>query len=68
MVTDRSPKGSEIERLVLQYRRLNSRFSLIKRLARAAEWLEGHDERLAVRGVYSDLGENGPTSARTFFG
>lgn len=49
-------KDSEIERLVLAYRLKEQEIREDQTVGSAADWNEGHDERIAVRGVYTDLG------------
>ena len=49
-------KGSDTERLVLEYRALEQTIREDQTVGTVAEWHEGHDERMAIRGVYTDLG------------
>ena len=51
-------QGSETERLVLAYRAKEREIREDQTVGTVAEWQEGHDERLAVRGVYTDLGNS----------
>lgn len=53
-------KGSELERLVQEYRSRESEIQADQTVGSAAEWLEGRDDPLAIRGVYTDLGEAVP--------
>lgn len=59
-------KGSASERLVLEYRRHEAEIQADQTVGSAAEWLEGQDERLAVRGVYTDLGQTVPRARVRF--
>ncbi len=59
-------KGSEIERLVLEYRAKEQEIREDQTVGTAAEWNEGLDERIAVRGVYTDLGSPVPRARVRF--
>ena len=50
--------GSEIDRLVQEYRRVEKTLQPDRTVGSAADWNEGHDERLGIRGSYTELGES----------
>ncbi len=54
------PKDSAIERLVLRYREQEKLIQPDQTVGSVAEWNEAQDDRIAVRGVYTDLGEQVP--------
>ncbi|MGE3777257.1 MAG: DUF1549 domain-containing protein, partial [Pirellulaceae bacterium] len=52
--------GTELHRLVERYRRVERQLQPDRTVGSAADWHEGRDERLAIRGSYTDLGEPVP--------
>jgi hypothetical protein len=48
---------SELANLVQRYRQVEQRLQADVTVGSVADWCEGRDERLAIRGVYTDLGE-----------
>jgi mono/diheme cytochrome c family protein len=60
-----SPKVSQ---LVDAYRATEQRIQSDRTVGSAAEWWEGRDERLAIRGVYTELGDPVPRRQVRFLG
>ncbi|MFM7056678.1 MAG: PSD1 and planctomycete cytochrome C domain-containing protein [Planctomycetota bacterium] len=57
----------ETARLITLWRELEQKIQPDQTAGSAAEWHEGHDERLAVRGVYTDLADTVPRAALRLF-
>jgi mono/diheme cytochrome c family protein len=57
----------ETARLVTRWRELEQEIQPDQTAGSAAEWHEGQDERLAVRGVYTDLADTVPRGAVRLF-
>jgi hypothetical protein len=57
----------ETARLINLWRELEQKIQPDQTAGSAAEWHEGHDERLAVRGVYTDLADTVPRGALRLF-
>ncbi|MBX3420431.1 MAG: PSD1 domain-containing protein [Pirellulaceae bacterium] len=60
------PSGSEVERLVNAYRTIERRIEPDKTVGSAADWPEGSDDRLAVRGDYTALSDVVPRGRLRF--
>jgi hypothetical protein len=51
------PAGSETERLVTEYRSVETQLQPDRTVGSAADWFEGRDDRIGIRGSYTDLGD-----------
>jgi hypothetical protein len=57
----------ETARLIALWRKLEQKLQPDQTAGSAAEWHEGEDERLAIRGVYTDLADSVPRGAVRLF-
>ncbi len=61
-------KDSQAEQIVMEYRQTEQELREDQTVGTVAEWPEGADERLAIRGVYTDLAERVPRGSVRFLG
>jgi hypothetical protein len=50
-------KDSQLERLINEYRLIEKKIELEATIGTVADWEEGRNDRLAIRGVYTDFGD-----------
>ena len=64
-----SSTGNEtLQQLVTKYRELQAQLQPDRTAGSVAEWNEGRDERLAIRGSYTSLGDTVPRAQLSFLG
>ena len=60
------PSNTKVAQLVAQYRAVEKKLQPDRTVGSAADWHEGRDERVAVRGSYTKLGETVPRGRPRF--
>lgn len=63
-----APVGSVLADLVAQYRQAEKMLQLDRTIGSVADWEEGRDERIGIRGSYTELGAETPRGTIRFLG
>lgn len=67
-LTNESAATPALAQLMTRYRETEKRLQLDRTIGSAADWNEGRDERIGIRGSYTDLGDHVPRGNVRFLG